>query len=349
MPKASFSQSKISDYQQIDKNIYLLWFDAYNNKSIVGEFGNYLVLIEFPQNDTLSYQIIDFLKAKFPKKEIKYVTHSHHHNHSISSFNPFLEKTNAKLITTQFNFGELKKLTKDTLSLAKRSIIFDSMYHLKDKLNALTIYKVAQSAQYKVPTKEYLLAYFPHQALLVSGCLLNKPKTYYEVVNQRKVVLKKFLTATALQPKNFVPTNSSRANGFEDICTAEILDSALVKGIIPDELCDKLQSQKVEYLFAKTDSLAAEFKKRPISFDYLVCGNTFRQLRKDYFRALAIFKALTIVYPKEVESYYYAAECYEALGFRHEAQAYFELCLPLVKTEADINDVKERIKKLSKQ
>jgi len=59
------AQKGVSDFQKIDNGVYLLWYDQYSNKSVVGEFKDFTVLIEFPQSDSLTYEVIDFLKEKF--------------------------------------------------------------------------------------------------------------------------------------------------------------------------------------------------------------------------------------------------------------------------------------------
>ena len=343
----AISQSKVSEIKSVAPNIYLVWLDQYENKSLIAEFDKFVVLIEFPQNDSVAKDLITKTTEMFPKKPIKYVLHSHHHPHSISTFDPFLKLTKASLITTKYNFEEVKNKTKDTTALNQRAIIYDSTYKIKDKKNEIDLYEMLQS-KYLVPTKEYNIFYFPKQQLLVSGCLFNKPISYYEVVNARKPALKKFISENKLSVKTLIPTNTSRANGFVDVCSIEMLDTALVKGINPSQFCDNFQSKSIEYLESKTDSLVNEFKKIPRSFDYLVCANTLRSIRKDYNRAIIVFKILSNLYPKEIETYFYIAECYESKGAKVEAVAFYNKFLSLTTSEDDKKETKEKIEKLSK-
>lgn len=343
----AISQNKVSEVKSVASNIYVVWLDQYKNKILFAEFDKFIVLIEFPQNDTVAKDIIAKASEMFPKKPIKYILHSHHHSHSISSFDPFLQFTKAILITTKYNFEEVKYITKDTLALKSRAIIYDSTYIIKDKKNEINCYEMQQT-KYLVPTKEYNIFYFPKQQLLISGCLFNKPTTYYEVVNARKQALKSFLTDANLLVKKLIPTNTSRASGFIDVCSIEMLDTALVKGIIPNQFCDNFQVKPYEYLESKTDSLSNEFKKIPRSFDYLVCANTLRSIRKDYNRAIVIFKVLASLYPKEIEIYYYIAECYESKVANIEALAFYNKFLSLTTNEDDKNKTKDKIEKLLK-
>jgi tetratricopeptide (TPR) repeat protein len=344
---SSFSQSRITETKQIAPHIYVVWLDQYENKSLIAEFDKYLVLVEFPQNDSVSKDLIGNALAMFPKKPIKYVLHSHHHAHSISTFDPFLQLTEATLITTKYNYEEVKNKTKDTFSLKNRTIIYDSAYTIKDKNNEIKLYEILQS-KYAVPTKEYNIFYFPSQQLLVSGCLFNKPISYFEVVNARKPALKKFITDNQLGAKILIPTNTSRASGFVDICSIEMLDTALIKGINPYQFMDNFQSKTIYYLESRSDSLVSEFKKIPRSFDYLVCANGLRSIKKDYNRAIIIYKTLLAIYPKEVDLYFNIAECYESKGAKIEALAFYNIFLSITTNEDDKKETKEKIESLSR-
>lgn len=332
-------------FQTVAEGIHTLTSDAHANKAVIGEFDRFLVVIEFPQNDTLANAIIDEARARFPKKPIRYVLHSHHHLHSISGFDPFLRRTQAKLVTSPYNAAEVARLTRDTLALKQRLVVNDSVFTVKDRRNRLVAHVIPQSG-YAVPTKEYNLVYFPRQELLISGCLFNKPLTYYEVVNARKPALKKIIADRRLAVRTLLPTNTCSANGFEDVCSVEMLDSTLVKGIKPDEFADALQGHSIEYLESRTDSLTDEMRNIPRSFDYMICGNTLKTLRKDYNRAMLVFKCLTKVYPKEADSYFFIGECYELKGYRLEAIAYYRRFLEITKDRDDIADVTQRIEKL---
>lgn len=333
------------EFRKVADGIYTLTSDAYASKAVIGEFARYLVVIEFPQNDTLVNAIIDEAGTRFPGKPIRYVMHSHHHAHAISGFDPFLRRTRAVLVTSPFNAAEVARLTQDTVALKRRVVLTDSVFTVRDQRNHLVCYVVPQ-AKYAVPTPEYNLVLFPNQALLVSGCLFNKPLTYYEIVTPRKLALRKFLADRQLTVRTLVPTNTTGVSGFEDVCTLEMLDSTLSRGIRPDEFGDALQGRSIEYLESRADSLTDEFRKIPRSFDYLVCANALKNSRKDYNRAIVVYRCLTRLYPQEPDAYYFIGECYELKGYAPEAIAYYERCLPLTKDKADIADVTARIRKL---
>lgn len=341
------AQKGVSDFQKIDNGVYLLWYDQYSNKSVVGEFKDFTVLIEFPQSDSLTYEVIDFLKEKFPKKPLKYILHSHHHLHSISSFDPFLEKTKARLITTDYNFDHIMMMTKDTLELKNRYIRYDSVYQIQDKFNSLVLQAISQN-QYLVPTKEYNIFYFTSQQILVQGCLFNKPSTYFEVINQRKTALRDIINDKGIKIKTLIPTNTSKANEFIDVVPIEMFMESFSKGIDPDEFCNDWQGVPVEALFARSDSIMTVIKKIPRSYDYLVLSNYLIGLHEDYLRAIALLKPLIKIYPSEAEPYERIGYSYEKLGFKLEAIAYYEKFLSLSTDEDDIKEIKKVIEELSK-
>ncbi len=339
------AQINYSDFKKIDSNLYMMWFNQYGNKSLIAEFDEYLVVIEFPQNDTVAKAIINKTKEVFPDKPIKYVFHSHHHTHSASSFDPFLKYTNASLVTTSYNYKKIKYLTKDTIKLDNHFIRNDSVYKLESKHNKLICYAIKQS-QYAIPTKEYNLVYFPKQKLIVSACLFQKPLDYYQVVNARKLALKEFIINNDIDVKYLIPTNTIKTIGYEDICTMEMLDSTIKFGIKPNEVADFFQSKSLEYLENKRDSLSKEFKKIPKYYDYYQCGKLLLK-RKDYDRALIIFQLIPKIYEDFSHNVYlYSGVCYESIGKKDKAKVFYEKYIACAISDNEVNYGKLKIENL---
>jgi len=336
------AQTQYSEFKRIDSNLYLIWFNQFGNKSLIAEFDDYIVVVEFPQKDTVVKAIVNKVKEVFPTKPIKYVFHTHHHSHSASGFDSFLELTDAYLVTSSYNFEKIKALTKDTIKLNARYINNDSVYFLKSKRNELICYVVKQT-QYLVPTNEYNLIYFPKQKVVVSGCLYQKPLDYHEVVNDRKLALNKFIVDNNIDAKYFIPTNTTKKSGFEDICTIGMLDSTLKYGIKPNEVADFFQSKSLEYLESKRDSLLKEIKKIPIYYDYYQCGRTLME-RKDYDRALIIFLLIPEIYSDFSHNVYLCSgECCEFKGNREVAKVFYEKYIDCAVSESEVSFGKEKI------
>jgi hypothetical protein len=212
-------------------------------------------------------------------------------------------------------------------------------FELADGSNTLRA-RVIRKAQYEVPTDEYIVVELPGPKALVSGCLFNKPLTYWEVVNTRKTSLAAFLADSKLDVRWLVPTNSARGSGFEDVCTREMLAETLERGMKPAEIADRLQARTVAALRADLDALAAEFAtKTPRSYDILVCGNYLKTKRKDYERAAVLFEVATRLFPKEVETWWHLGDNWSLAGDKAKARAAWTRALEVATTEEDRKEI----------
>ena len=339
------AQSGYSDFKKVDSNLHLLWFHNYGVKTILAEFDKYLVVVEFPKNDTVVNSIINTAKIHFPDKPIKYVLHTHHHSHSAIGFDTFLELTDAQLVTSLYNYKKIKTITEDTLKLVNRCIINDSLFILKSASNELICFMVKKE-QYSVPTKEFNIIYFPKQKAVVSGCLYQKPLGYHQVVNDRKLALKRIIVDKTIDVDYFIPTNTCRKTGFEDICTMEMLDSTLLVGIKPEQVADNFQSKSLEYLESNLDSLIKEFEKIPSYYDYYQCGKTLLK-RKEYSRALIIFNLIPEVYSEFSHNVYlYSGDCYKLLGNKEKAKIFYLKYIDCAISDSEITYGRNRIDEL---
>lgn len=339
------AQTFYSDFRKFDENLYIIWFEQYGCKALIAEFDEYLAVVEFPINDSVAIAIINKAKEIFPEKPIKYVLHSHHHSHSISGFDPFLEHTKASLVTSPYNFAKIKSITLDTIQLEKRYVKIDSTFKMVSNNNELICYTINRN-QYAVPTQEYNVIYFPYQKLLVTGCLYQKPLDYHQVVDSRKYALKQLIDSYIIKANYLLPTNTCRKTGFEDICTIGMLDSTLLFGIKPIEVADFFQSKSISYFDRMQDSLIIEFKKIPSYYDYYTCARELLS-RKDYDKALIIFNLIINVYPEYSHNVYlYTGECYESKGDKEKAKYFYEKYIACAVSESETNYGKQKINNL---
>jgi tetratricopeptide (TPR) repeat protein len=220
----------------------------------------------------------------------------------------------------------IREKTSDTASLAKATILIDTSFSLHDNANEMRVYLIRQSKdEYPVPTKEYMVAYFPRQKVLVSGCLYNKPLTYHEVINQRKPALKRFVLAQHLDVQYLIPTNTDSAAGFENVCTMAMLDETLRKGLNPDSVSISLRQLSIEDLENKRDSLVAYFRARlPRSFDLLVLTNTLYQKYKDPNRGIQLAKVAATLFPNDIDVLGLIGDGYRLKRDYVEALAFYE-------------------------
>lgn len=314
--------------ESIHPGLHVLWIDEYQTKALVAEFERYLVVVESPHTEEIARRILAAASARFPGKPVRYLLHTHHHDHSIGSIDPFLD-AGATVVTAASNLPEIEQRTRDRARLRAQSLVFSDTLTLADGQNALTAY-LLRSPAYDVPTPEYILVHFPAQKTLVSGCLYNKPLGYHEVVNLRKPALKKFLVDRALAVQTMVPTNTTRASGFEDLTTPAMLDETLAKGLHPDAVADQLAARPVAGLRKNKATLAAQFRGKVLRpYDLLVCANTLRLKRKDVERAIVLLEVDALLFPDSHEPPLLLGEILWERGDRKRAEAELKRALKL--------------------
>jgi len=320
-------------------------FNDYRLKILLAEFDDYLAVVEFPVNDTVVRSIIDKAHAEFPNKPIRYVFHTHHHQHAASGFDSFLKQTDACLVTSSYNYEKIKSLTKDTFKLQERYIRNDSVYRVKAGGNEL-VCEVIKNSEYAVPTQEYNLIYFPTQGVVVSGCLYQKPFDYHQVVNDRKLALKNIVEAKEINARLLIPTNTCKESGFEDICTIAMLDSTLKYGIKPAEVADFFQAKSLEYLNNLQDSIKRAIQEIPNYYDYYQCAKVLMK-RKDYDRALIIFQLIPEIYTDFSHNVFlYSGDCYKHKDDKDLAKIFYGKYIDCAMADIELQWGNERIKQL---
>ena len=319
--------------------VHVVWYDDLNLKSVVAEFDTFLAVVEVPHDDATARALLAVLRERFPAKPLRFAFHTHHHTHSIGALDP-LFASGVTLVTTAWNLDQVRGLSGDPARFDRQVLTIADTFELADGSNALRA-RVIRKTKYEVPTDEYVVVELPGPKALVSGCLFNKPLTYWEVVNTRKTSLAAFLADTRLDVRWLVPTNSARGSGFEDVCTREMLAETLERGIKPAEVADRLQARTVAALRADLDALTAEFaKKTPRSYDLLVCGNYLKTKRKDNERAAVLFEVATRLFPKEVETWWSLGDACSLAGDKARARAAWTRALELATTDEDRKEIR---------
>jgi glyoxylase-like metal-dependent hydrolase (beta-lactamase superfamily II) len=77
--------------------------------SVIGDFKDYLVVIEAGQNEARSEQVLAVIKSKFPGKPIKYVINTHSHFDHTGGLRTFVAE-GATIVTHQANKGYYEKI-----------------------------------------------------------------------------------------------------------------------------------------------------------------------------------------------------------------------------------------------
>jgi hypothetical protein len=314
-PFLSFEQSPLIESQsaeddslrieQVTRNVYAVWPSHRHVKVVIAEFATFLAMIEAPYDERTVREVLAELRAKFPTKPVRYVFHSHHHDHSMHVVDPFLA-AGIQIVTSPFNLNELCKVSADPSLLRSRALVIDSTFELADSTNRLRVDLLRQGdgeTGWTVPTREYMVFVFPDQRALVSGCLYNKPREYHEVVNIRKHAMRKYLETCNVEIATIIPTNTSSDGGFEDICTAEMLAETMAKGLDPNAVVARLEVMTLDAMRASVAALKEEFRGLPRSFDLQVCANG---LASKGFRehCVVLLKVATELFPDDGSAWY---------------------------------------------
>lgn len=303
LPSPAPAQSE-AVLDSIAPSLWVIRHEAPASKTVIAEFARFLAVIESPGDDGMARAVLAALDAKFPTKPVRFLLHTHPHGHSLGAIDPYLVR-GVTFVTTDANLARVKNLSSDPERVQRTALIVDDGFSIADATNVMNV-RVLEREEYQTPTDDYAVFEFPHQQLLVSGCLYNKPLTYHEVVNARKPGLHRFLDQHAVDVVTLLPTNTTTASGFEDLCTVEMLQTTLREGIDPNQVADRLAAMSLAEIESSLDALATEFGARtPRSFDLLVCGNTLRSQREDAARAALWFEMAQRVFPDDSSVAYY--------------------------------------------
>lgn len=322
--------------------VHVVWYDDLNLKSVVAEFDTFLAVVEVPHDDATARALLVLLREKFPMKPVRFAFHTHHHGHSIGALDP-LAAAGVTVVTTAWNLDQVRSLAGSPAAADAGVLKIGSTFEISDGTNTLRAH-VLKKDRYEIPTDEYMVVELPGPKALVSGCLFNKPLTYFEVVNTRKTSLAAFLEDQKLDVAWLVPTNSARGSGFEDVCSRGMLTETLEKGLKPAEVADRFAARSVADLRADIPTLATEFgKKTPRSYDLLVCGNFMRMKRKDVVRAVVMFEVATHLFPKEMDTWYWLGEGRMEAGDQAGARVAWTEALKFATTDEDRSEIKAKL------
>ncbi|WP_417786502.1 hypothetical protein [Tenacibaculum sp.] len=167
--------TKYNDY------IYFVDLAHTDDKVLVVEFEDYMLVAEAPLSSNNGELIISEVKKIAPLKPIKYFVFGHHHPHYLGGLRAFVHK-NTIILCTDISRDYVEYIAKaphtikpDSLQLqpkpVKTQIIKDSL--TIGKTHKMKIYFMGEKSSH---TKDYLIYYFPNNKLLFQDDLCWIPK-----------------------------------------------------------------------------------------------------------------------------------------------------------------------------
>jgi len=161
-----------------NENLYLLELKHSDDRVLVVEFSDFLLVAEAPLNSDNGELIIQETKKIAPTKPIKYFVFGHFHEHYIGGIRSFVAEE-ATIICSPFNKDYMKfivdakhTLNPDRLEKNPKSLNFkeikDSII-ISDKVYEMKIFLIGKKSEH---TSDYLIYYFPNEKILFQDDLV---------------------------------------------------------------------------------------------------------------------------------------------------------------------------------
>jgi glyoxylase-like metal-dependent hydrolase (beta-lactamase superfamily II) len=159
-----------------------VWYLAgQSHHSVLVEFGDYLALIEAPQNDLRTSAVLAKVKELKPDKPLRFVINTHHHFDHSGGIRRAIAEEGVTLITHESNKGFYEDIAQrphtimtDELSKSPKAPTVEGVtdkYVLMDSTRTIEIYPITGSPH----AETLLMVYFPRERLIVEADVYSPP------------------------------------------------------------------------------------------------------------------------------------------------------------------------------
>jgi glyoxylase-like metal-dependent hydrolase (beta-lactamase superfamily II) len=157
-------------FRELAPHVFAIELKPTDSRVFVAEFEDHLVVIEGAYDDRNVSRIARRIRARFPKKPIRYFSFSHIHGQYIGGVRTYVSG-GATVITTPSGAEVVKQIAASRHGrsgpMAVTTSIVEKSRTFEDATNAMTVLNV--DSQH---TDDYFVFYFPRAKLLVAGDLL---------------------------------------------------------------------------------------------------------------------------------------------------------------------------------
>jgi hypothetical protein len=322
--------------------VWLVHHEEPDSKTVVVEFERFLALVESPGDDAVARGMLMALDEAFPDQPVRFVVHTHPHGHSLGAVDPYLTR-GITIVTSEGNLERVLGRSADPDRFDRVALVVGDGFAIEDGMNRMVVH-VIDHDRYGVPSEGYTVVELPRVGVMVSGCLYNKPVTHHAVVNERKPALWQYLRDHAPSVTTLVPTNTTSAGGYEDVCTVAMLEETLEQGLRPDVVADRLTAMTLEEIEQHLDELAVEYRAvTPSAYDLMVCASTLKRQREDPERAALFMEVACRAFPDDPDPASYLGRLRWEMGQKDRAEASWARALELTVDRRDRADLEVSI------
>jgi len=164
--------------EKYNDNIHFIELKHTDDRIMVVEFSDFLLVAESPLNSKNGELIISEAKKIAPNKPIKYFVFGHYHPHYLGGMRPFIHK-GATIICSKANRDYVTYLANAPHTLSPDSLQIQpkplQLEEIKDSLTItdgkfeMEIYYIGEKSEH---TNDYLIYYFPTEKLLFEDDLV---------------------------------------------------------------------------------------------------------------------------------------------------------------------------------
>lgn len=164
--------------EKYNDNIHLVELKHTDDKILIVEFSNFLLVAEAPLNSENGELIIEEARKIAPNKPIKYFVFGHYHPHYLGGIRPFVQK-GAKIIASKQDMEYVSYIVNakhtiypDSLQIDPKPLVFEEVKDtltISDNKTEMIIYLIGEKSAH---TKDYLIYYFPKEKILFEDDLV---------------------------------------------------------------------------------------------------------------------------------------------------------------------------------